>query len=99
MTNTEGDDFSSPLFFSILAPLNHVPIRTYLWNKAPFIRLLLPLIAGIIVQWHLQFSPTALILASGLCILCIIIYQLTALPDKFQLSAVNGLVLNFLLFL
>ena len=32
----------------------------HIWKKAPFIRFLLPLISGIILQWYLQIQPAPL---------------------------------------
>jgi competence protein ComEC len=29
----------------------------YIWKQAPFLRLIIPFIAGILLQWHLQINP------------------------------------------
>ena len=72
--------------------------RAYLWHYAPFIRLLFPLMAGILVQWYLPFSLVFLLVTSSLITLLVIFYSF--LPDKrkFQFNSLNGLLINLLLF-
>ena len=36
----------------------------YIWKKAPFIRILISLIAGILVQWYLQVATIGLVVLS-----------------------------------
>ncbi len=43
----------------------HTPYQVPIWKTAPLIRLLLPLIAGIILQWYLQFSHFLILLSLG----------------------------------
>lgn len=68
--------------------------RMKLWHQAPFIRLLLPFIAGILVQWYLQM-PLPLLLAIG----CVLIfstaaYRYISLKQRFFLGYINGILLN-----
>jgi competence protein ComEC len=67
-----------------------------LWNRAPFIRLLLPFMAGIAGQWYCQFSIRLLL---GLSITSLIIFlagQLLPVAKKFVFSVVLGIVMSIL---
>src|SRR2546428_5118066 len=66
-----------------------------LWKKAPFIRLLLPLIAGIILQWYLQ-PPLALwwyVMPGGFLFLLLLFF----IPffGRFRFSWLNGIAISF----
>jgi len=73
------------------APIMH------LWYKAPFLRLIFPLIAGILIQWHGQFSFYSLIVASCILLITIIIYQFLPLSKKFIFSSFNGIAITVLI--
>lgn len=68
----------------------------HVWKKAPFIRLLLPLIAGIGLQWHLQISPG--VLWTLLCISSTTIITFFLIPffERYKLSSVSGLAITLL---
>jgi competence protein ComEC len=72
--------------------------KAYLWHYAPFLRLLIPLAAGIILEWYFPLPLSILLITTSLIAAVIGIYFL--LPDKrkFQLSIFNGLFINSLLF-
>ncbi|HEY5771966.1 MAG TPA: ComEC/Rec2 family competence protein, partial [Chitinophagaceae bacterium] len=63
----------------------------HIWKKAPFIRFLLPLIAGIILQWHFQIQTGVLWIA--LCTSAIITATFFFIPffERYKLSAVSGM--------
>ena len=67
------------------------------WKKSPFIRLLLPLIAGIILQWYLQipviFILTALISFS----ISFLLFLLLPIVLRFKLQALQGFIVQLLL--
>ncbi|MCO5240075.1 MAG: ComEC family competence protein [Chitinophagaceae bacterium] len=44
-----------------------------IWKKAPFIRLLIPLIAGIILEWYDLLSRYSIYFLSGICILLLLL--------------------------
>lgn len=71
--------------------------RTYLWYRAPFIRLLLPLTAGILLQWYLQGSLTHIIMAFSSCLCIAVLYHTAPLSKKFRFSAINGIAVTMLL--
>ncbi|MCW3088984.1 MAG: ComEC/Rec2 family competence protein [Ferruginibacter sp.] len=75
----------------------HNPYAVPIWKKSPFIRLLLPLMAGILLQWHWQF-PLAAILISALGFT--IVYGLFfcfSIGIQFRLQSLQGVVVNLMI--
>jgi competence protein ComEC len=68
----------------------------HIWKKAPFIRFLLPLIAGIILQWHLELQPRVLWIT--LCISAITTVTFFFIPffERYKLSALSGIAVTLL---
>jgi competence protein ComEC len=68
----------------------------HVWKKAPFIRFLLPLIAGIVLQWHLQIQPGVLWIV--LCVSSITAVSFFFIPffKRFKLSALSGIAVTIL---
>lgn len=71
----------------------------YLWSRAPFIRLLLPFIAGIILQWQLQFPSKTILIALALTIAFLLLYMFLSLRLRYRLKIWNGLAGTFALLL
>jgi competence protein ComEC len=69
----------------------------HLWYKAPFLRLIFPFIAGILIQWHGEFSFHLLIWTFYVLLIAIIIYQFLPLSKKFIFSSFNGVALTLLI--
>jgi competence protein ComEC len=69
---------------------------TYFWNKAPFVRLLIALAAGIIFQWELHCSFTVLMIEFAIAFSLIISYFFLSLNWKYRLSFLSGLATNCL---
>lgn len=72
-------------------------IRPYtipLWKKAPFIRLLLPLIAGIVLQWYVQFSLVVIITAFITCTAAYAVFLLLPLVLRFKAQALQGVIIQ-----
>ena len=67
------------------------------WKKAPFIRLLLPLMAGIIVEWYLRFELPELIIAGSGFLTGILAFQFLPVVLKFKLTWLLGILMNLLL--
>jgi len=63
----------------------------HVWKKAPFIRFLLPLIAGIVLQWHLQISPGVLWLLLCISSITTITFFLIPFFKRYKLSALSGI--------
>ena len=68
------------------------------WNKAPFIRLLLPLMAGIITQWYWPFNFDLLLIVMLTCICTIVLYFFLSLKNRFRLTVIHGLLVNVMVF-
>jgi competence protein ComEC len=68
----------------------------YIWKNAPFIRLLVPLIAGIILQWYLQITPLILWALLGISITILLTFFSIPFFQKYKLPAVNGVAITAL---
>ena len=67
-----------------------------IWKKMPFIKLLLPLMAGIVIQWYLQLTlPLWLLIFTGSFIIYISFFFLP-LFNRYKLSVLNGLTSSFI---
>ncbi len=69
-----------------------------IWKEAPFLRLIIPFIPGIVVQWYLHV-PVAL--GWGVFILALILlllFQFKKTAAQFSFYWINGILLNVLLF-
>ena len=72
-------------------------LRTHgipVWKAAPFIRLLLPFIAGIILQWYLQFALLQIINALVCFAICFFLFGLLPLAFRFKWNAIQGFFLQ-----
>ena len=73
------------------------PYSIPVWKKAPFIRLLLPLVAGIILQWYWLITLPAIIVAACSFSLSFILFSLLPIAMRYQLKVLQGLILTALL--
>ncbi|MFM6925981.1 MAG: ComEC/Rec2 family competence protein [Ferruginibacter sp.] len=73
------------------------PYSIPIWKEAPFIRLLLPLIAGILLQWYLEISLPVIVTA--LILFGTIFMLLSVLPIawRFKTQAVLGFSIQLLI--
>jgi len=75
-----------------------MPLPTaYFWSKAPFVRLLIALVAGIILQWHLQLTIEILLITLAGAFALIVVYFLIPLKLKYGFSYLNGVGINFMM--
>jgi competence protein ComEC len=72
------------------APVIHI------WKNAPFIRFLIPLMTGIILQWHLQFPLIGLWIVCGVTITILLSFFLLSFFERYKLSAINGIAITVL---
>ncbi len=70
------------------------PYRIPIWKTAPFCRLLLPLMPGIILQWYLQFSPGFILCCLGCSFLSYTLIHFLSIEIKYRLRAFAGILLN-----
>jgi competence protein ComEC len=76
-----------------MSPFRNIPT----WKKAPFIRLLLPMIAGIIGQWYLQFSMVFIVIAIGCFAALALAFNLLPEKIRFSINWINGISLHLLI--
>lgn len=67
-----------------------------IWKKAPFVRLLLPLIAGIILQWYFQIPVAVIITASISFSIAYLLFLLLPFALRFKLKVLQGFVFQLL---
>lgn len=64
------------------------------WKKAPFIRLLIPLATGIIIQWYLQIPLLTWIIILSIAAFITISYPLLPFLKRYRLAGLNGIAIN-----
>ena len=69
-----------------------------IWKEAPFLRLIIPLIIGIIVQWYYQLPIAVSFVGFVFLTLSYILFQFSKKFIQFRLYWVNGIIINLLLF-
>ena len=67
------------------------------YKTAPFVRLLLPFIIGIILQWYLQFLLPVIIMAVVGFGMAACLFYFLPLAVKFKLQSLQGMLINLLL--
>jgi len=67
-----------------------------IWKTAPFIRLLLPLIAGIIVQWYLQIPLPAIIAALISFSIAFLLFLFFPVALQFKIKPLQGFIIQLL---
>jgi competence protein ComEC len=72
------------------------PFVIPIWKTAPFIRLLLPLIAGIMLQWHLQIPVTVIITALISFSIAFLLFLLLPPALKFRSKPWQGFIIQLL---
>ena len=72
-----------------MQPYFNLPI----WKQAPFIRLLVPLVAGILLQWYLGFNSTYIILCLVCFTLTLLLIAFLPVSLKYALRFFQGLIL------
>src|SRR5215471_4639062 len=65
-------------------------------KKYPFIRLLLPLITGIILQWYLQFDPFIIVIVTGTTIVLLVVFIFFPLAKRFSFRWLEGFLIMLL---
>ncbi|MBP9102576.1 MAG: ComEC family competence protein [Chitinophagaceae bacterium] len=68
------------------------------WKKTPFLKLLLSMMVGIVVQWRLQFSIKLLSILFVIAIVSLVVFFIIPFFNRFRLAVVNGLFTGLLFF-
>lgn len=63
----------------------------HFWKKAPFVRLFLSMIAGIIVQWHLQIHAQVWWIVMTLSVTIIASFFFIPFFNRYRLAVLNGI--------
>ncbi len=63
------------------------------WTKTPFLRILIPFIIGIILQWKFNFLPTSLYISFAILIFILLIFYFN---KSFSLLWLKGLLIQFI---
>jgi len=71
----------------------------FIWKRAPFIRVLIPFIAGIILQFYLAVPSHTIALFASAAVACLFIFSFLSQSIKFRFKVVQGMLLSLLLFL
>jgi competence protein ComEC len=71
--------------------------KIYLWKKAPFLRLLLPVIAGIILQFYLEVPLKFIIIVSAALVLFYLLFIILPLAYRFKYRAASGIIISLFL--
>ena len=68
-----------------------------IWKKAPFLRLIIPLIIGILLQWYNQYHLQKIVLAAVCFTIAFTAFQLLPLVLRFKFQQLQGFLLNLIL--
>ena len=66
-------------------------------KKYPFIRLLLPMVAGIVLQWYIQIRLFYILIAIAVIITLLVTFIFLPFAKKFSLQWLRGLLIMLLL--
>lgn len=68
------------------------------WKKTPFLKLLLSVMVGIVVQWHFQLQIKLLTILFSISIISLLSFFIIPFFNRFRLAVVNGLFIGLLFF-
>ena len=79
-------------------PISAVDFRmaVYVWNRAPFVRLLPPLAAGILLQWNLGISVRTTAMVFTIVIVLFVLYSFLSVRLRFKLKFIGGILATVL---
>ncbi|HEX6847003.1 MAG TPA: ComEC/Rec2 family competence protein, partial [Chitinophagaceae bacterium] len=63
----------------------------HVWKKAPFIRFLIPLIAGIVLQWYFAIRPEPFWITLSVSLIVITAFFFIPFFERYKLTVLNGL--------
>ena len=69
-----------------------------IWKKIPFLRLLIPFIAGIVIQWYVPIPIYSQWISTSFFTAAILIFSLLPVRHRFQWRVINGLMVVALYF-
>ena len=69
----------------------------YIWKKAPLLRLLLPLIVGIILQFYFTFSITYILICGVILSIAFMLFSFLPVVKRYKLRALQGIIISVFL--
>jgi hypothetical protein len=69
-----------------------------IWKEAPFLRIIVPTIAGIAMQWYAEYDCLILSLGIVISILFQFLFSLLPLHIRYQVGSVHGIFLHLIFF-
>ncbi len=69
-----------------------------LWKSSPFVRLIMPLVLGIIFQWYVQVPFIVNAICAVTLILCLFIFNFLPIDKRFSLQWLQGFFINAIIF-
>jgi len=71
----------------------------FIWKKAPFLRLLVPVITGIVFQFYFKTDVSSIIIWAIALVLPFIIFSFLPEATRFRFRIIQGILISLLLFL
>ncbi len=71
--------------------------RIFIWKKASFLRLLIPVITGILIEYYAKLSIDNIIFAALIALSIFLLFHFLPLAYKFKFRTIAGIILTFLL--
>lgn len=68
------------------------------WKEAPFLRLIIPFIFGIIIQWYLPIPISLSFFISGLILILLLLFNSVKIFFQFRYYWLNGILINGIIF-
>ena len=75
-----------------------MPFQPYIWKEAPFLRLIIPLIFGIIIQWNLNILSSISWILLSTAFIGFVSLSFSNISFLFKWNRLNGVFLYLLLF-
>ncbi len=72
--------------------------KTPLWKLAPFVRILLPFVTGILIQFYVKIPITIIIICTLIFVLLFLLFYLLPLTFKYKYQWLHGFLLNLIIF-
>jgi competence protein ComEC len=69
-----------------------------LWKSSPFVRLILPLVLGIIFQWYIQVPYIINVIFLGTFIISLAIFNFLPIDKRYKYQWFQGLLINAIIF-
>ena len=71
--------------------------RIFIWKKAPFVRLLLPVIVGIILEYYFRIKIPAIIASGIISLVLLLAFSFLRESKKYSLRRIQGVIVSLLL--